>query len=726
MSPPAGFIGGDPIVRTRPSDIDNTITAVASSSMMDSATGLRGEYDHFSPVITTSSIYIESAVSSGRGYEKRKLNATLLGQSVNSIGRPPFPSANVIDVNLTGSFESPSWTHTSIGTNHGFVMHDLSSSIHEVTSLNCFFSGTEGLELSAVPASSSLYYSKRSRLSTVTVKHTASILDTTRVPNEFTPVVFAELTGTDISFVTGSVDDAYGIAGFNTLLGTSILVPASIKIDVPVSGKIVDIKVWIEMMTVSGSGFGVGYPGGVYPLGSFFAALRSPNVTWGHAHPIRNDAALKRVFTSNLGDFSLANKFGAIGSLFFGPKITISYRDSFILWEGPSIFGPSSVAGPWDRDEVTGSLFVTSRYPSFQRDRGMRTVFCDGAKVSNPRHLIGPTSQSFSGAPNSAFGANSAWGMDVPWTSEHELSGANTYQANGSPPPGWLTGPGGTNAVNEWPTTGVNYGATQIRPLYPLLDPIYQRKVYTNDAPLVTVTGSEAVLDSNSWQGFRPGLRGTEVSGTWTLLLAGGGGISVGGFPRQSMFFKQVRLEFVLENASYSEPRRIRNERIHTPRRSKELGPIHSISGSDLFQMETLTTVVGTFTGSWDCFVSQNFEFPDQRTEIGCSFGLSLNSGTFSSDSALVYRLSGSLADIVGQTPSWLLSGHGNMPIIPQSSASLVPVRRTAIETLPFLDFMSPRRDFDLPQRLIDVASDANPQLRLRDLADAFVSSSAS
>jgi hypothetical protein len=64
------------------------------------------------------------------------------------------------------------------------------------------------------------------------------------------------------------------------------------------------------------------------------------------------------------------------------------------------------------------------------------------------------------------------------------------------------------------------------------------------------------------------------------------------------------------------------------------------------------------------------------------------------------------------------------MPVIPESSATLVPRSPQPVVSIPFADFLQPRRDLDFTQRLSDVAADANPQLRLRDLAAVFVSSS--
>jgi hypothetical protein len=116
----------------------------------------------------------------------------------------------------------------------------------------------------------------------------------------------------------------------------------------------------------------------------------------------------------------------------------------------------------------------------------------------------------------------------------------------------------------------------------------------------------------------------------------------------------------------------------------------------------------------------------DQVGEIGSSFGVNQLTGSRSiADSALTYGLSGALANIVGSNPTWLFTGQGGMPILPESSASLVPLVVEPITSMPFSDVLQPRRTLDFPQRLSEVAADANPQMSLRDLAARFLSSSA-
>ena len=662
-----------------------------------------------SRTILTSSQALDESVSVGKLYERKKLDARLLGNSTKSPGALPYSS--VIDAG-TASLDIPSWTHAYMGKNQSYVITELSASSHETQCLNYFRSGTSPLEDSAVPMSSTLYFSKQSRYETLIVKKTASYLDTTMHPTSWTAVNFYPGSGTDVSVTTGSYSPLLPSAIYSRQ--GSFIFPARIPIEVNQSGRIVDIKVWIELVNVSGSG----QNSGRYPLANLALAIRSPNVSWGHAHPIRNDEILKRVFTSDLSDFSPAGSFGNLGKGFFGPNnIWDFYRDTFILWEPAALFDIDGAStGPAESD----NMYVTNWYPLWQKDRSMRTVFCDGASVHNPRHLRNASPLlNYSGAPSNGRGINSAIGCDVPWTSKQEFSGSNTHQAAGSPPSGWLTGPGGTNAVNEWPTTGVNYGATHIRPLYPLLDPLFQRKVYGNEYAQRNVGTSQAVFNPNEWVGFRPGLRGTEISGTWELIIGGGGGVSAEGFPYQALYFQQVRLEFTIERNRT--PREIRKTRNVAPRRGGNYFTV-KISGTDFIDNPGTTNV----TGGWDAFVSDTYVQADLRSEIGTTYGVALNSGSLNpSLHALTYRLSGSLADLSGSAPGWLLNNRFGMPQIPESSASLVPYEPyAAVASDGILNSIVPQKTLDGPRRLADVARTVNPPQTMVELAADFASGS--
>lgn len=704
-------LGGYPTFSRNPPDI--TLSAFYIASGTNAAAGFIGNEENilrsFSRIIFAKNGYLFSGSAVidkrfGNSYESLFARQLLLGLGTASLGR-----ARGVSVVTTGTI--PSWTNRHLGGgNRAYVSNVLTSSHHE-TVYNSFFSGTEPVETTAVPASASMYYSKHSRYRHVVVKKSASIQDLTRLPTTMdgmTPVYFVAGKGTDITTVTGTL--SYFPQTQYALQDSTVLVPALIPIEVPFSGRIVDIKVWIELMQTSGSG--ETDSAGNYPLGCLSIALRSPNVRGFHAHPIRNDIALKKVFTSNIGDFSSWGAFGTIGRSLFGPDyIAPFYRDTFILWEGPGIFGEGS-SGPWDVDDENGlPQFVTMKYPSWQRDRGMRTVFSDGASIPNPRHHKGPPGLNYNGAPNAYHGFNNALGFDVPWTSEAEISGAGggngTYHLAGSPPRGWLSGPGGTADVNEWPTTGVNYGADYLRPLYPLLDPLYQRKRYNDPVvPTKTSTGS-ALFDPDKWTGYRPGLRGTEVSGTWYLLLADS---------RQSRdtvttytptYFRQVRLEFVLESGSYESWPRRADSRLNARRAQSEVLMV-SISGSD---------AVYDGTGSWDAHISDTYHYlndDDYRPEVSRTIGIGLLTGSAESgDYAVMYRLTGALADLSGTTPGWLLNNEFGVPRIPISSASLIDNPYVHPETVNPHDLLGERTILDGARRLADAAKDANPPLTL-------------
>lgn len=698
-------------------DDSNTLSVVLSGNVFRSVGSPPNDsFKPFSPVIGTSSLFLEGSISRGRGYERKKLNATLLGQPVFAVDRPPFPSPTVIDLNSTGTFVSPSWTHASIGTNQSFVISALTSSDVENRFFNTFTSGTQALEVSAVPTSATLYYSKESRLTTVMVKKTASVSDITVRSGSWVPKSFIAASGCLFSVVTGVAEDAL-VPSEGVSKQSSVWAPASILVPVTASGRIVDIKVWVELIQGSSSA-------DPFPLGGLGVALRSPNVTWGNAHPIRNDPNLIRIYTSPGDTFSwLAGTHEGFRRMYAGTGSNVNrfYHDTFLMWEGPAIFDAASVTNMPTVNATDGGQFG-KHYAVWQKDRGMRTVFSDGGITPNPRHLFGSPSGNFLGSPNAGVNRNLAYGADVPWTSEAGILGSQTHALAGSPPAGWRTGPGGTNDVNEWPTTGVNYGTNSLKPIYPFLDPIFCKKRVTNEALPASGTLNQTVPESyrpDLWVGFRPGLRGTEVNGVWELLLVAGG--SQIDDPVPNWYFRQVRLEFTLETPPHTRASRFVRRR--QPLKSTGAPRIiQTISGSDAVLYPPL---LANAVAGWDYWITEVYASLDPVGEIGRSFGVRLNSGTVPSDTALVYRLTGALADVVGNTPSWLLSGPGGMPAIPESSASLVPFVADPITSISPAAFLEPRRTLDLPQRLQDIAADQNPAKTLRQLAIQFTSSSA-
>jgi len=684
----------------------NDSSVQSRGSVMCSLKGVNPPYEPFSPAISSSSLVLHGAISTGRLYERKKLNASLISSPVNSLGGllpgvPPWPSVTVIDSDPslgspTGNIGRvpPSWTQVHMGESRAFVIQSLSSSNYENVAFNTFTSGVEGVEFPSVsnPTASSaivknvLHYTKEQRYQTIVVKKSASFFDT--VATQFNsssadtfgqmcpPKQFVAGLGTLVSEVNfpGALPDGTGSAPNR---------PAVITLDVPVKGRLVDIKVWIELNHQSSSLVAMEVP---MPLGSIGVAIRSPNLRWnGWGVPIDNDRFLNG-FTKDPVEANTPV-----------PTQFEFFRNTFILWQGSSLLGDAT---PWGHVStwISGSSKVRQNLVSWDRDLGMRTVFSDGAPVLNPRmNYSSNLSGNFIGSPNAALGINSSWGMSTTWTG-----------SSGSPPAGWLTGPANTAAVNEWPTTGTSNGTNQIRPIYSLLDPIFQSVPVIPGVTFPTFVGSpvQGLVDYTKFQGSRPGLRGTEISGTWQILFS----TAAYFFSRvMPLWFRQARLEITYETGISG--------------RQMSLQGFQSLRAGDV-QLYSVSESLGFSVGGGTSSLNVNMTVPEQCS-IGRSFGIALKSGSIDSRTALVYRLTGSLADIVGSTPSWLLTGRNGMPNIPESSASLVPVVPLPVSAARLSDFLQPRRDLDQSQRLIDVASDANPQTSLRDLAAAFVSSSA-
>ncbi len=718
--PVASFVGGPSLSRTRPTKAKINLalrkfdSIVISGSVMP-AVRSAPDFTHpgqspttFLPVVMTSSISIQGSVSFGRLYERGKYNAVLMGRPAqNSVGAPPY-STVVVDSagQLTGTFVSPSWTHSSIGSNQAFVGVVLSSSFVETKTLNHFLSGTQALETTAVPASGNLFYSKNTRFKTIVVKHTASFFDTVIPTTGTVPVSFSASVGVICTSVTGALVPAQA---------NSINNPATIFMNVPVSGRLMDVKIWVDLAHLSSAAGGQ-----TKPLAMLGISLQSPTVSWGHAHPEYNDL-----------NFKIQSQFPGA----FPTPYPNFYNSSFLLWEGngQGPFAGMAFPGPdvggvgGDGDGHGG--FNSSHYPSWDKDHGMRTVFTDGSPTPNPRHLYSPTSPSgnFIGAPNKSELLNitasaAAYGINVPWISEDVGFDPNNpapYTAAGSPPAGWRTGPGGSNDINEWPTTGVNYGASTLRPLYPLLDAIYMKKTLGTERGYDGGVVPVPPPTPDTWRGFRPGLRGTEISGTWKLMIVSSFN-SDNTSANMAVIFRQARLEITYETPISAEPTRFRRSVVrHQPRRARFERYLFGISGSD-------ASNVGTSAGTnLDYFRNDIYTLTPDDGEVGRTFGILLNSGSTTQDYALLYRLSGSLASISGNVPGWLLNNQFGMPMIPVSSASLVPPSVSAsIVPSSALGTIFPRKVLDGARRLSDEANDVNPTRTLVQLAADFVSGS--
>ena len=181
------------------------------------------------PSPTNSDTDVSGNLNTRRSVEKRLYNRLLVGDALKTeVGE----SLAIGDSNKKAT--PPSWTQDRAGLRHGFVIAGLSSSLHELQ-LNAFVSGSTPLESSAVPASATMFYGK-SQLVTKMYKLTGS--DNMWPLDEFgNPIQGGDYFLTDP--VTGSL-----FGRFNYTPD-----PDDLVIEVSDSGTLVDIKVWVELVT---------------------------------------------------------------------------------------------------------------------------------------------------------------------------------------------------------------------------------------------------------------------------------------------------------------------------------------------------------------------------------------------------------------------------------------------------------------------------------------------
>lgn len=674
--PAAGYIGGT---------ITDIVTLSGSVVTQLAQTDLP-----YTGSLIISRTSIGRSVTFGRDRDRRILNRSLLGIGQQALG--PAPS-----VVTARSYEVPSWANAHIA-NQSSVVLLLATGSTELRSLNYATDGFRTLEDSPAPVSIPQYISKEARFRTIVVKHTASFFDTVSPLTGTVPSSFAAQTGVLCSTITGT-NMAAQVSSENN--------PATISVSVPVSGRLVDIKVWVELTHLTGGA------GRNRPLAQLGLSLRNPNLSFGHAHPLYNDTKFQQQTDVQGLPCPLPN----------------FYKDTFLLWEGPGLGPAGGAEFPGEESAGTFDLhggFNTSKYPSWGKDRGMRTIFTDGARTPNPRHLYNHVSPSgnYLGAPNAAdsLAINSAYGCNVPWTTDRTAITAvdpSTYIADGSPPKGWLNGPAQTADVNEWPTTGSNLGTNLLRPVYPLLDPIFVRKVIgterTYDGGLASTV---APPQPDTWRGLRPGLYGSEISGTWQLLIVNNSnGASANDV--MPLYFRQVRLEITYDSLPSSMAFQRRAATRRKPGKDGEGRFLYAISGTD-------NSNTGTGAGTDpDYFRTLIYTTIPGGSSSGRTFDLRLNSGAIDPECALLYRLTGALADIVGSAPSWLLNNPFGVPAIPESSASLVTyVPYVNPQVAPPQQVIVPQKTLDGPTRLRDVARSINPPQTLVQLAADFASGS--
>lgn len=271
-------------------------------------------------------------------------------------------------------------------------------------------------------------------------------------------------------------------------------------------------------------------------------------------------------------DVTNANGPGASITASPGNLIALIYDDESSLVSNFGDLHLSVMSGNLDSRDAA--------YYEYDTDIDMRTIFTDSSRVENPRRIqslytngqtsalqinrarIANSYPSPLSASVNTFNYNfldpafymSSWltGANFPWMLDARIPPGNFQGRNfsataslpqgSSPPSGWLTGPGGSNAVNEWPTTGSQIGPTDIRPVYPIMDDVYVEHAFTQ--PTSSLGSVKKVI------GFRPGLRGTEVHGKWKILIGTNtnvSGTTETGTTRGGIWFRQCRLEFLVD-----------------------------------------------------------------------------------------------------------------------------------------------------------------------------------
>ena len=448
-------------------------------------------------------------------------------------------------------------------------------------------------------------------------------------------------------------------------LNKNYYTPSMIKLPVTNEGKIRDIRAWVEfihdnrLQTVSN---GTG-------LSNIQIALQSPNTNFNAAHPTWNSSAAVNL---PLRDPSVSSSWQGNPGLL---------QNSYLLWAGHRV-----------EDGILDEMpfRAINYYHEFDNDIDMRTVFWDGAKQKNPRDLsvLFPSASLTSPGSGSLYltilndsasyaspqlgadllgvslpaGVLSLTGAGIPWMFDNRIvtgSGLNSTLAlpSGSPPPGWVT-----DGVDEFATTGSNFGPLTITPVYPLLDDVYAFKATVDPRATTDLVQPGSGLIS----GFRPGLRNTEMQGNWNFLFGGTSTnssipfVAAGADIGSGIWMRQVRLEFISDSgvAPFD----------FTPSRSK-LWSRKALVRSD--GPQNISIMSGA--AAWDFGVNmvQRVQQQQYGRTVGCT-----DDTTVTSYAVLSY-LSGDLENSLNAQgifgdPTWFLSGNGyGTPYIPNSSMTL-------------------------------------------------------
>jgi hypothetical protein len=227
-------------------------------------------------------------------------------------------------------------------------------------------------------------------------------------------------------------------------------------------------------------------------------------------------------------------------------------------------------------------------------------------------------------------------------------------------------------ALGEFETYGAQLGPSNIRPVYPMLEDVYAYKL-SDHTP--NVAGAFRLAPNRSQlAGFRPGLRSTEVNGTWKFLFGTAATHSfdiTNGYESsdyRGIWLRQVRIETVVDQGV--------GVFFQNPARSRLYGRSTIVPAPDGPKL----LGIQSGTAAWDIglFSYQSYQFPD----YGRTVSISANQSGTSDDYAVLTFITGNLYTQLSESgianpsaPDWFLSGVAGRrfgtPYIPDASMSL-------------------------------------------------------
>lgn len=443
---------------------------------------------------------------------------------------------------------------------------------------------------------------------------------------------------------------------------------------------------WIEQSPpVTGSAIpSVSVSGAIYYsyLDMKLSARDEPIIGWFYANPRAADYDGVGYTTKPCLVAGRKNQYGwSLKTFATGTKDYLSTTGGSFGISGDSK-GYISVVG----SDATNALFNNetgflsgAAYFEYDTDIDMRTVFTDSSNVPNPRNLSllqkkivndlivpehGPFFALVAGkypSPSSASIARgyatvtesfrpdectNLTGANYPWMYDDRVMPGrlvhSTTPPSASVPKEWYNGEAG-----QFNTKGEQMGPATIQPVYPLLDDVYVTKTSY-------YTESSAVGKNKKLAGFRPGLRGTEVHGKWTLLIGTEPSGSTA-HPGAGIWFRNFRLEFIVDSGQDAQQGMTSREM-----RFKKPGYVAEKPG---------TRILGALSGSSSWDTGMNVIYTVVPEGHGRSVGITDDPNVSRDGFAVFTRVTGTLADDVSVASKYLKNEFGT-PYIPISSAS--------------------------------------------------------